>query len=61
MSDGVPFWAFMLVGVVLVLGIALMAQQHAHLVDEIQVACAQTSAAAKLDLGSFVPLCEQVK
>lgn len=57
----VPLPLFILVAVVLIAGIALQVQQRVHLMDEVRAACSETSAAAKLDLSTFVPLCEQVK
>jgi hypothetical protein len=57
----VPLWLVTMVMAVFMVVLILMAQQHAHLVNEIRGACAETGAAAKLDLSSFVPLCLEVK
>jgi len=57
----VPLWLVATVVAAFTVGLILMAQQHTHLVDEIRGACAETSAAAKLDLFSFVPVCLEVK
>lgn len=49
-----------LVAIMAVLAFALVAK-YDGLLRQVRDACAQTEAAAKLNLGSLVPLCDQVR
>lgn len=53
---GYALFFILLLGALLILMVAQYNHQH----DLIEQACAQTGAAAKLDLSSFVPLCKEV-
>lgn len=54
------FLVIVLVASMAAIVFALVAR-YDGLLWQVRDACAQTEAAAKLNLGSFVPLCEQVR
>jgi hypothetical protein len=50
-----------LVIIALLVGSIALINRYNNLERRVQEACSQTSAAAKLDLSSFVPVCLEVK